>query len=462
MNPIITANDTIHVSPHEIPAGIIQRAKARCEFDNPKYLDAKRRGRRTWSIPRTLKAWHEVGDDMITFPRGIREWLIGELSAAGINATWQSWVCAGDAVTLHFTGDLRDYQATAIRDMQDSMEGVAVMPTGSGKTVTACGLIAEIGRTTLIAVHTKELLRQWREALARFLHVDAGVIGAGKMQIEPVSVAMVQTLSSMAKNNRSAFSEIQRSFGVFIMDECHHAPAPNFNAVASRMPSARRYGLTATPRRQDGLEGLLYAVMGPVVHEVKAERLVDEGHVMPFTVEEVQTGWAPSVWDPEQYHIVMEEMVCDGARNGMIASHAVNAVLDERVPLVLTGRVEHALLLARMIDAAGINVRVAVGDQKSQKPAQRAAAIADVSDGRAECLVATTLADEGLDIPRLDTLLLATPSRGETKIAQRVGRIRRPMDGKPTPLVLDFVDQHYAFLNQAKARRKVYKSLGVI
>jgi superfamily II DNA or RNA helicase len=64
---------------------------------------------------------------------------------------------------------------------------------------------------------------------------------------------------------------------------------------------------------------------------------------------------------------------------------------------------------------------------------------------------------QGLDIPRLDTLVLASPKTG---VEQAVGRILRPGGDKQAPLVVDVVDDFSAFANMAKARSRFYRKHG--
>ena len=82
---------------------------------------------------------------------------------------------------------------------------------------------------------------------------------------------------------------------------------------------------------------------------------------------------------------------------------------------------------------------------------------------RSRILFATyQLAKEGLDIPRLDRLVLATPTRNKVIVQQSIGRIQRPAPGKTGALVLDIVDEHTPqLLAQYKQRRTLYKKMNI-
>lgn len=123
---------------------------------------------------------------------------------------------------------------------------------------------------------------------------------------------------------------------------------------------------------------------------------------------------------------------------------------------MLTSRVEHAEAMAAAVRQAGLRAMAVTGQTK-----ERDAAIEAVRTGSVDVLVATQLADEGLDIPALDTVHLAAPSRAAARVEQRVGRIMRPHPGKAQPVVFDYVDDDSLMISQWRSRCRVYRVLGV-
>jgi superfamily II DNA or RNA helicase len=87
--------------------------------------------------------------------------------------------------------------------------------TASGKTVIACALISKLKQPTLILVDTIELANQFTERLLQFTTIKkVGRIGAGKRQIEDITVATLQTLNRMSEQELHALK-----FGVVMVDE---------------------------------------------------------------------------------------------------------------------------------------------------------------------------------------------------------------------------------------------------
>jgi superfamily II DNA or RNA helicase len=143
-------------------------------------------------------------------------------------------------------------------------------------------------------------------------------------------------------------------------------------------------------------------------------------------------------------------LVRDPDRNRLIYQ-TISQLLDGgRRVIALTQRVEHAELFYRAFEKYRPGAAVlAVGARKKE----REEAIRRITEGSARVLFATQLADEGLDAPILDALVLMTPQRAEGKTIQRVGRILRSAEGKRQPVVIDLVDANVPILkNQARAR----------
>ena len=137
--------------------------------------------------------------------------------------------------------------------------------TRRGKTVVACGVIARRAVPTLVIVDRQPLVEQWRERLATHLGLarkQIGVIGGGRNRPGGViDIAMIQSLA-----RRDDLAELTRAYGFVVVDECHHVPAMTFERAVSEITAPAWLGLTATPYRRDGLEGLITMYCGPIRH----------------------------------------------------------------------------------------------------------------------------------------------------------------------------------------------------
>lgn len=146
-------------------------------------------------------------------------------------------------IGVEFFGTLHREQNSALTEILQNENGVFVAPPGFGKTVVASAVIAKRKVSTLIIVHTHALLKQWQNAIQKFLHIDAGEISSAKNSATSiVDVAMIQSLK-----NPENFLYTQ-----IICDECHHIGAFTFENALKKINARYVLGLTATPVRRDG------------------------------------------------------------------------------------------------------------------------------------------------------------------------------------------------------------------
>ncbi len=319
-------------------------------------------------------------------------------------------------------------------------------------TVIGAAAIARTGQPSLVIVHTQDLLDQWIEAFGRILHIEPGIIAEGKSAPGPITVATIQTLAL-----QSDLDELCTRFGCVMVDETHRCPASSFQSVLSRMPARYRYGLTATPFREDGLTRLIDLTLGERLYEVEHWELVLCGYLFTPEVREINTGFEFDYTGPRDYQRCLTALVNDDARNGLIADISSEQARNGRSVLVLSGRVEHCRRLAMLIRERGASAEVLVG---AVKKSERRQILDDFRSGKVRVVVASTLADEGLDVPRLDRIVLAFPSRAKGRTIQRLGRLMRPHPDKQKAVLFDLVDRNVPPLyRQYQERKRLYKSL---
>ncbi|MDR1515312.1 MAG: DEAD/DEAH box helicase [Synergistaceae bacterium] len=341
---------------------------------------------------------------------------------------------------LTFRGILRGYQQRALDAMARESCGVLVAPCGSGKTAIGMALIARLKQPALVLVHTLDLLKQTREAARRWLNVEAGTVGDGAFDIKPVTVGTVQTVRK--------HPELARMFGLVLLDECQHSPASTYTDTLQIFPAVYRYGLTATPKRDDGLERFMTAVIGPIRYEITRDDLRTANVLVIPRIEFMRTAFDYRYID--DWTDMISALTNDADRNNLIYRIICHLLGDGRRVLALSQRVAHCEALYRAVERFRPGVAaLAVGARKKE----RIDGIRRVTSGEAQVLFATQLADEGLDAPILDAVLLMTPQRSESRTIQRAGRVLRALDGKPQPLVIDLVDDKVGILrNQARSR----------
>jgi superfamily II DNA or RNA helicase len=351
---------------------------------------------------------------------------------------------------------LMDHQKRAAVAALRWRSGVIVAPCGAGKTQVGVALHAasKTELPTLVIVHTRDLALQWAERVERLLGIKAlkpvgaaafGKVADGAQVLAKqeaqgcIVVTTVQTLTAVADLHRYPF-------GLVILDEAHHAPASMFQTVLGAIQCQAVYGLTATPERSDGWTPAMYAWLGPKRHEVYARDLQAIGLTLAPRIVIVKTGCYATTGD---FTEACTQLAASDERNAIIAE--LVETHGEFPQLVLTSRIEHAEELAKVIP----NSIVVTGRSKLREKA-----FADIRGKVVNVLIATQLADEGLDLPGLVAVHLTMPSRAEGRVVQRVGRVMRAAPGKGRPTVYDYVDDMGLFESQARARMKAYRELG--
>lgn len=428
--------------------------KNRLTIDNPKYLSAKKYGR--WigkSLKPKLKYYTTVPDQHgLRFPRGFSNQavlLCRKLSGLSPEIVDNRRMLP--RVEFTFGGQLRDYQQEALELVCRRSFGVLEAGTGSGKTVMALAVIAARKQPTLVVVHTKELLYQWQERAREYLGVDAGLIGDGKYQLAPLTIAIVNTARKRAE-------ELVEHFGQLVVDECHRVPATLFTDVVSKFDCHYLLGLSATAfRNDDGLTRLIYYFMGDRIHKVDQGELQATGAIVRPQLIRRTTQF--SYGYRGDYQALIKALVKHQGRNMQITEDIcqVASEPDGGTVLVVSDRVSHCELLARLLGERGVQVEVLTGQLG---PERRAEIVAAVQGGKVQVLVATLqLISEGFDCPGLSTLFLTTPITFEGRLLQVIGRIMRPAANKRAR-VFDYVDEAISTLNRsANIRRAVFQNM---
>lgn len=415
----------------------------------------RRKGRKPPTEARVVRAFHNA-PDAITVPRGLLP-RVKDLAPARV----VDKRLAFESADFGWRGSLYPYQAAAAREIYRLEGGVVVIAPGGGKTRTGLALAAIWGQPTLWLCHTKELATQAMRNARELYHLPPSAygtvidgIGPSERQRPLFTVAMVQSLA----NNPDLTAQLARKVGTVIVDESHHAPSATFQTVIGRFPAKHRVGLSATPDRTDGLGPLMVAMLGDLV-VVPLRTLVAAGRVLLPRVEIVRTSFEMWVEDESvgAWNSLEAARAQDRERNRLILALALRGYRAGRKVLVLVNRKDHARALAKALNAEGAIAFAATGEAEE---AQRARWFSLLERGQA-VVIATRLADEGLDLPRLDTLILGAAARSRVRLEQQVGRVMRTAGGKKDAVVYDLADTLVpAYRRQVSERVAYYREVG--
>ena len=158
------------------------------------------------------------------------------------------------------------------------------------------------------------------------------------------------------------------------------------------------------------------------------------------------------------YPKFMDEIVSDEKRNDTIIEDICEA---SGTCLILTDRVRHVDILKSKLEEKGVSCLSLSAASTKKAKAEREVAIHSLREKRVKALVATyALAKEGLDIPNLNNLFMATPQKNETVVTQSAGRVARKAEGKEFGTIYDYLDDFSMLKSWQKKRASIYKKLG--
>ena len=424
---------------------------------NPEYAKKARMGFWVGNTPKQLYLYEIHGGELV-IPYGCLKSIAPLLADATIQSDFKPYVSVdyGKPIPLY------PYQEEAVKQAKNGLYGILQSKAGSGKTQMGIALIREQGKRALWLCHTLDLVRQSKERAERYMNKNLlGLITEGKVNIgSGITFATIQTMSKLD------LAQYRDMWDVIIVDECHRvAGTPTamtqFSKVLNNLSARHKYGLSATVHRSDGMIVATYALLGNVVYTVPDEAIADK--VMRVGIKPIATGVGISRaclnTDGTLNYTRLISYLCESdVRNDII--HECLVAESDKSCLILSDRLEH---LSSMMSVLPLRMRgkavMISGKMTSKKgKAEREQALEDMRTGKKKYLFATySLAKEGLDIPCLERLFMATPQKDYAVITQSIGRIARVSDGKADPIVYDFVDNIGYLQKGFKKRCATYK-----
>ena len=372
--------------------------------------------------------------------------------------------------------DLRPLQCQAVEQSLPVLQTwggcTIIADCGFGKTRLALGLISRLGRKAMVLCNRDVLMLQWATVFEELMpalkvswiqgtaNMDKKAVKASDGRIflgpqEPcdICICSIETLIEGLPKT------LLESFGTLVVDECHHLAAATLMHAVPMVPARYVVGLSATPDRRDGLEHVLYWLLGPTSFVYKRLPSITG---QSSTVE-VRKLFFDEGQQKEKYYMggqmAFAEMLTflsqDPKRNKLLLDTIIRLVEESRTKIiVVSGLVDHCCKLKEALEAfSGFTLKIALMAGPNVESAK-------AKDPETKVVLATySLLEEGYDDPDLDTLVLATP---RSRIQQTVGRIERTKQDKLRPLVVDLVDSFSVYPAMFYKRKKFYTSRGFL
>lgn len=452
----------IFLAPDQVDNELEEFIRKSLSFPNPKIGELIRMGYSVWKVPKQIRCYRALKSGFY-LPLGFGPALRAYLTHRGDQLILDDRRIEAPVTPIVSNIQLKPAQAAAKEKLLRPYRAILEAKPGFGKTMLGIEVMCARAQKTIIIVHTRALLDQWKKRIADYCTIDPveiGIIGEGKWKIgERVTIASYQTLLSRGTKS------IKNEFGLVVVDECHHVPANTFAKVVRGFAARYCLGLTATPYRKDKLDKLMNFYIGPIIPTSVVTS--DTPNLLPNNRVPTQLFWrATDLWVDEAEDKEFTELgtilASDPARLKLVVADVIAACQRGQKCIVLSERVSHAEALEMMIklNAPQVKTVLVTGQLKKE---ERESLLEQVKGNCYQVMVATGgVIGEGFDWPAADTLFLTFPFSWKGKLIQYVGRVQRVCAGKTQACVYDYVDVNLSIMRAMKRKRQAgYRELGI-
>ena len=339
-------------------------------------------------------------------------------------------------ISVQFTTTLRSIQLEIKEETVSRLNRygsllISLYP-GAGKTCLAIYLAAKVIKLkTLIVCHRIVLIEQWIESIKRFTGEDTTIafVRPGKKYDKDADFFIVNA-QNMKKLGVDTFKDI----GFVVVDEIHAIMAESLSESMFYVSPRYLLGLSATPTRPDGMDGLLDFYFG---QENKIVRELYHKH----TVYKVDTG-IEFEEDSSNWNALITSQCMHEGRNNLIVR--IIRSFPDRHFLVLCKRVQQASFIAEKLVEMRENVSLMIEDTNKYDKDSR--------------IIVASLQKCGVGFSHdiLDSLIIASDM--EEYFIQYLARVMRTEEVEP--IVFDLVDNHKGLKKHFSQRKKVYLKAG--
>lgn len=363
--------------------------------------------------------------------------------------------CKGDSVSFNSITKLWDYQQKAVSEFQSHINrgktGIFLNAApGAGKTQMGIEMIRLLGRTAMIIVPKKDLIQQWVDRIIKTTDLkltDIGTCASGKIEWKEKKIVVGLVHTVVKHRNNHGFVN---SFGTVLFDECDSSvPPKTFAPAAVMFPATYRIGMTASEKRQDGMDYVFRVNIAEV--KIKCEKSNTLDPTVIICHYNYSSGQLKSCPDRVAMKGMYLNLITKNQhRNCYIADQGAIAYTEGRVTVIMSDRIAQLQDIYKFLTESFHIPTAAIGfymGSNSKKENKR------VAENCKIILATYGMMSRGTDIQRLSTLIIATP---RNEMIQVAGRIERALPGKPFPIILDIVDNQYQISKTGLAKRLDY------
>ena len=448
----ILISNQIYLKRAQLSQKLIVFLREQLNFYNSDYLAKKNLGKSVFNTEKFFKLIEE-SETEVFIPRGFSASLVQFCNEESVPYKIIDKREKKEPINFDSDIELLDHQEIALEKVREKDFGVIVSPPSSGKTVIGLEIISEKRQPALIIVHRKQLFDQWVERIQDFLKIpkkEIGQIGNQKKKIgKHITIAMIQSLSRIED-----YSEISNAFGTIIIDECHHISAKSFREAIINFNAFYLYGLTATPKRKNNDQKLIFVYIGNILHQVnQTDYLAEKNIKTEINIKETEL-FAPFDYKIDKYETISRILIHDTQRNSLILKDIEENANRFKTILVLSERKAHVDILNLYLKDKYETITIHGEDSESSRNSK----IEQIKQGHFKIVISTgQYFGEGIDISNLECLFIVYPFAFEGKLIQYIGRIQR---SKNPPVIFDYRDSKIDYFEKMfKQRKRYYKKL---
>ncbi|WP_434400407.1 DEAD/DEAH box helicase family protein [Planococcus sp. 11815] len=319
---------------------------------------------------------------------------------------------------------------------EEYTRAMAVLATGLGKTYLAAFFAKKFKRVLFVA-HRQEILQQAKESFQKVHpHKKSAFYHATEKDITADFLfASIYTLGS-----EYHLDQFERdAFDLIVVDEFHHAASPTYRRLLEHFNPQFLLGITATPDRMDNQD--VYALCdGNVAISIHFLDAIERNWLAPFRYFGVydNTDYSKIRWLGNRYD---EEELLQAQLREDYAEVVFEAWQKHKQTrtIVFCSTIRQTQFMDQFFRERGIRSMSLSGGTPAE---ERKAARAQLDSGELEIIFTVDLFNEGVDIPKVDTLLFIRPTESLTVYTQQIGRGLRIADEKDHCVIIDFIGNY--------------------
>ena len=456
----VILKDMVYIDKANLDGVVKNSFRRLATFANPEFYKKQKLRMSVYNVPMVIDCSKE-DEKYLKLPRGTYDYLESLCNVNNIEIISKDERFVGNKIEVKFNGSLKEEQQIAIDHMLKYDNGILCAPTGFGKTVIGCKLIAERKVNTLILVNKIQLLNQWKDRIKEFLDVkEVGEISSKKKNITNV----IDVVSVKSLWNNGNVLDIAKNYGMIIIDECHHTAAYTFEQAINTGNAKYVYGISATPERENGHTPIIKMQCGDIRYKVDSLTFNKKLNIpMKVIAKKSRLNFTNQNIDNYELNEINDLIAKDIIRSENIIKDIKKEYDNGKNILVLTERLELMNYIYDKLSKYTNNIFKyygGIGKKVLKSYMELNNQINENEDNK--IIVATgSYIGEGFDDSKLDVLFLTMPISGQTRVTQYAGRLHRQDSNKKEILIYDYIDDNFSKTrNMFLKRKKTYEKLG--